>query len=63
MKALMEKEIAKEIGLSQWTIRRLRLDYGLPVTKVGRRYLYRLDSVVEWFSLQEKKVGRGGELI
>lgn len=63
MKALTEKEIAKEIGISKWTIRRLRLDYGLPVTKVGRRYLYRLDSVLEWFAQQEKQIDRGGELI
>ena len=63
MKVFTEKEIAKELGLSKWTIRRLRATYGLPVTKVGSRYVYRLDSVLEWFSQQEKSAGQGGESI
>lgn len=53
-KVLTDKEIAKELGLSPWTIRKWRLEGGMPFFQVGHRIFYRYDSVMDWLDEQEK---------
>ena len=50
---LTEAELADSLGLSSWTVRRWRLSEGLPVIQVGRRYLYKRDSVLKWLESRE----------
>ena len=53
-KALLnESELASLLGLSAWTVRRWRLSEGLPVIKIGGRFLYRFESVLEWLKTRE----------
>lgn len=52
-KVLTEKEIATELGLSAWTVRRMRLQEKMPHIKVGHRILYRLSTVLEWLAERE----------
>ena len=52
-KLLTESELANELGLSAWTVRRWRLTAELPVIKVGGRFLYRIESVEHWLESQE----------
>ena len=52
---LTEKELASELGLSQWTIRRMRLQEGCPHFTVGSRVFYRLESVLSWISEREER--------
>lgn len=53
-KVLSEKELAKELGLSPWTVRTLRLQSGLPHFRTAGRVFYRLESVVKWMDCQER---------
>ena len=53
-KIFFEADLAKELGLSYSTVRRMRLEEGLPHMMTGNRPLYRIDSVMEWFSEREK---------
>lgn len=57
MKVLTEKELADRLGLSPWTIRKWRLEGGLPHLQVGRRVFYRLQSVEEWMRDMERSSG------
>lgn len=52
-KLLTESELAVELGLSAWTVRRFRLSEGLPVCKIAGRFFYRLESVQAWFASRE----------
>ncbi|MDF2788006.1 MAG: Helix-turn-helix domain [Neobacillus sp.] len=54
MKILSEKELASELGLSQWTVRTLRLQRGLPHFRTSGRIFYRLESVISWMDKQEE---------
>ena len=47
-KLFTEAELATELGISSWTVRRWRLNEGLPVCKISGRFMYRLDSVIKW---------------
>ena len=50
---MTEKELAEELGLSPWTVRRLRLQEGCPHFWCGKRVLYRLETVLAWISSKE----------
>lgn len=50
---LTESELADSLGLSAWTVRRWRLNEGLPVIQIGRRFLYRRDAVLAWLESRE----------
>lgn len=52
---LTEKELAAELGLSHWTVRRWRVKEGLPNITLGSRILYRLDTVLAWLDEQEQE--------
>ena len=54
MKILTEKELAERLGLSPWTIRKWRLQGGLPHIQVGRRIFYRLEAVEAWMDGLER---------
>lgn len=54
-RVLSERELADELGISFWTVRNLRLKLGLPHFRTSRRIFYRLDTVQEWMSAQEKR--------
>lgn len=46
MTVLSEKELAKELGVSYWTIRGWRLQLNLPHFRTAGRIFYRMESVV-----------------
>lgn len=52
---LTEKELAAELGISYWTVRRWRVKEGLPNITLGSRILYRLDTVLAWLDEQEQE--------
>ena len=54
-KLFTEAELATELGVSSWSVRRWRINEGLPVVKVSGRFLYRLDSVISWLESLETK--------
>ena len=53
MGLLTEIALAKELNLPKVTIRRWRLLEKMPFLKMGHRYYYRLEAVVQW--LKEKE--------
>ena len=53
LKLYTEAELAEALEVSQWTIRRWRLAEGLPVCKIGGRFMYRMDSVERWLAENE----------
>lgn len=54
-RVLNEREIAAELGLSPWTIRRLRLQLGLPYFRTAGRVFYRLETVRSWMAEMESE--------
>ncbi len=52
-KVLNEREIAAELGLKPATVRRLRLQLGLPHFRTAGRVFYRLESVLAFLDKQE----------
>ena len=48
-----EAELAALLELSAWTVRRWRLSEGLPCITIGRRFLYRRESVLAWLESRE----------
>lgn len=53
LKLCTEAKTAEVLEVSTWTIRRWRLSEGLPVVKIGGRFFYRLDAVLEWLKSKE----------
>lgn len=49
---LTEKECAKRLGLSFWTLRQMRIYGDAPHIRLGNRIYYVFDTVVEWLSQQ-----------
>lgn len=48
-------EAAQQLGVSKRTLKRWeQLRRGPPVTRVGRRNLYRRESLMRWLAKQEK---------
>ena len=43
-----ERELASNIGLSYWTVRDMRIKYGLPYVKLGSRFYYDFKDVKKW---------------
>ena len=54
-----EIELASSLGLSPWTIRRFRLQEGMPVIAIAGRFFYRLESVLSWLASREQS-GQNG---
>ena len=54
MKILTEKQLAKELDVSHWTIRTWRLQLGLPHIRTSGRIFYRLEAVKVWMEKQER---------
>lgn len=55
MKILSEHELARELGVSYWTVRNLRIQKGLPHFRTEGRVFYRWESVVHWMDQEEAK--------
>lgn len=53
-KVLNEREIAAELGLKPATVRRLRVQLGLPHFRTAGRIFYRLESVLAFLDKQEQ---------
>lgn len=56
---LNDKELAKVLDptgkiVTPWTIRKWRIEGGMPSFSVGRRIFYRLESVLAWISSKEQ---------
>lgn len=55
---LNDKELALTLDstmriVTPWTIRKWRLEGGMPFFQVGRRIFYRYDSVMDWLDKKE----------
>lgn len=44
------KQLSVLLGKSTWTLRRYRIEYGMPFIKIGDRFFYNILDVQEWFS-------------
>ena len=55
MALLTEIALAKTLNLSKLTIRRWRRREKIPFIRIGHRYYYRLDAVVQWIKEKETK--------
>ena len=56
MKILSEKELTKELAMSRWTVRRMRLQEGMPYFTVGKSILYDLENVYKWIESKQIQV-------
>ena len=52
---LTEKECAKRLGVSFWTLRQMRIYGNAPHIRLGQRIYYVYDAIVKW--LEERAVG------
>lgn len=50
-----EKKLAQSLGISYWTVRKWRLNSGLPFMKNGNRYFYNVESVRSWLRKKEQQ--------
>lgn len=55
IKIYTEKEIAAELMVSPWTIRLWRLQVGLPHFRTAGRIFYRLETVLHWMEVEERR--------
>jgi len=55
MAIMTEKELAKSLGVSPWTVRNWRLNAGLPYFGTAGRIFYRNESVADWMKQEEQK--------
>lgn len=53
-KYVTEKDLSTIMNKSQWTIRRYRLQCGMPYIQVGGRFYYSIDDVNEWLASNTK---------
>ncbi len=53
MKIYTEIELAAELNVSHWTIRRWRVSAGLPHFRTAGRIFYRMESVLAWMNKAE----------
>ena len=53
MALLTEIALAKALNLPKLTIRRWRVREKMPFIRIGHRYYYRLDAVVQWIKEKE----------
>ncbi len=51
---LNEKELASSLGISYWTIRKLRLEKKIPFLKFGSRIFYQQETIADWLKQQER---------
>ena len=54
MTLLTEAELAKELNVSPWTVRRWRFKMQRPHIRPSKQILYRLSAVSEWLISQEQ---------
>ena len=52
---LTEKECAKRLGVSFWTLRQMRIYGNAPHIRLGQRIYYVYGAIVKW--LEERAVG------
>lgn len=52
---LNEKECAKRLGISVWTLRKMRIYGNAPHIRLGQRIYYVYDAVMRW--LEQQAVG------
>ena len=52
-KLFTEAGLATELDDSAWTVRRWRLNEGLPVCKIAGRFMYRMSAVEGWLENHE----------
>ncbi len=55
---LTEQNLAKGLCLSSWTIRRWRLEHGLPHIRVGNRFFYQSEKVLSWIGKNEEVLNK-----
>lgn len=55
MKIFTERELAKELGVSPWTVRRWRIIAKLPYFRTAGRIFYRMESVLCWMAKEEER--------
>lgn len=55
MKIFTEKELAKEFGVSHWTVRLWRTKTNMPFFRTDGRIFYRLESVLDWMAREESR--------
>ncbi|MBQ9633809.1 MAG: helix-turn-helix domain-containing protein [Schwartzia sp.] len=53
---LTEKECAERLGLSFWTLRKLRIDGNAPHIKLGSRIYYVYDAIVKWLAQEAERM-------
>ena len=61
MKIFTEKELAKHLGVSPWTIRNWRIKAGLPYFGTAGRIFYRQETVEAWMKQEEAKHSKSCE--
>ncbi len=54
MEVLSEQELASLLHISKWTVRKWRLEGGLPHIQVARRIFYRMETVKAWMTDMER---------
>ena len=54
MEILSEQELASLLQISKWTVRKWRLEGGLPHIQVARRIFYRMETVQTWMAEMER---------
>lgn len=52
---LSTKEIAKELGVSQWKVREMTAEKTIPHKRAGSKYLYSLNEVLKSINVSKRK--------
>lgn len=63
MTVLTEKELAEKLNLSQWTVRRMRLQEGMPYFAIGKRIYYQLEKIFEWIEFKQTETVKSNSSI
>lgn len=54
-RVLNEKELARYLGISYWTLRKLRMNSKLPYFRTEKRIFYCVEDVMKWIHTQGEK--------
>ncbi len=54
MKIFTERELARELKVSPWTVRGWRIKANLPHFRTAGRVFYRMESVINWMDKEEE---------
>lgn len=55
LKIYTERELARELSVSPWTIRLWRTKTNLPHFRTAGRVFYRMESVLSWMAKEEER--------